>query len=246
MFSKDLQKRKRPFKSSKEARKALFHITLDEIQLGCANHLLSTLIKERPAEVYAIALDLLRDHKLPAGIDKVVEEIARSAARQSLRDLPPRIWNAKMDVKFDDYTHFTSYYLQCSIRLDQFLVTEELIKKTGTEWVWFNSRCGVCPLTTQSIVVPIAALGIKKHPTTWWVEYWEKVVSAIGECPCEDWFKDSRIWSSTLWTLEKECPTCYRRAAEEYPRFNKMVIDITIDIIKGVSIHVSIDLSAKA
>jgi len=225
-----------PFKTSRDARRVLLRMSYDDEALGDIERSLSYLINQSPVEVYAIALDLLRDPRkpLPREIANGMERIARIAGRNSLRDPPLGVWTTGMHIKQDDYIRFTDYHLWCRIRLAQFLATADLIKKTGDEWIWYNTRCGVCPLTPTSIVVPTAALGAGKRPATWWVTYWEKVVALVGECPSEDPFTDGHIWDSTLRGLAKECPTCHETAAKEFPHFKDKLVNMITDIIDGV------------
>ena len=202
-----------------------------------ARHCLSGLMKDSPVEVYAIALDLLRDkhNPLPEGIDEGVKDMARLAARNSLLDPQLGFWNAEMYIKSGDYAWFTGYHRRCSVRLLQFLTTEDLIKVTGSEWIWYNTRCGVCPRATPgnvSVLVPTVK-GNPKYPVTWWVDYWELVISVTGERPCEESFKDEQIWGSTLRTLAGQCPKCYSAAMEEYPRFSRMVVQRITEIVNS-------------
>lgn len=201
-------------------------------------------MKRSPVEVYAVALDLLRYPRktLPETIVQGVEDIARSAARHSLRGPPLGDWTPKMKVKSDDYTQLINYHRQCTLRVLKFVATGDLIKRTGTEWIWHNPRCEACPPTSK---VPVVALGIPKHPTSWWVIFWERVVASIGECPCEELLEDGQIWNSTLQALAKECPTCYQTAVEKYPRFKEKVMQIITDIIDSVSIYLSVGLPVK-
>ena len=222
---------------------------LNEAEIEHVGHLLSVLIEDTPVEVYAIALDLLRDklNPLQKEIDEGVQAIARLAARNSLLDPPLELerWKAEMGIEFRDYAWFASYHHRCGIRLFQFLATEDLIKETGAGWVWYNTNCGVCPPTTaESLVVPVPTVqGILKYPATWWVDYWERIVPFTWEHPCEKSFEDEQIWGSTLRTLAGQCPTCYTVVREEYPRFRDKVVKKITDIIGDVScIRLSTDL----
>jgi len=161
--------------------------------------------------------------------------MARSAARNSLLDPPLGTWTTGMDTKRDDYNRFTTYHFRCTVRLLVFLSTGELVKKTGTDWVWFNTRCGVCPLTSRSIVVPAEVLGTK-YTAMWWVEYWERIVGAVGDSPCEKPFDDEPIWNSTLQALARGCPACHETAAKEFPLFRERLVNMVTKIIEDVRI----------
>ena len=192
---------------------------------------------ENPVEVYGIALDLLRNpHKpLPKGVDTGVEEIARLAARNALRNPLPEMWTTKMNINRNEYDQITSYRLRCSLRLVVFLTSKEVVEKTGSEWIWDGAEYKACALVYK----------MPKHPTTWWVIYWENLVASIGEFPCEELIENDQFWNSTLQPLKEECQECYKTAVEKYPRFKKKVIQIITDIINGVSIHLSADLPVK-
>jgi len=195
-------------------------------------------MKDKPVEVYAIALDLLRapGNILPRDVARGVEDMARSAARNSLLDPPLGIWTTEMNIELDDYNRFTAYHFRCRGRLLVFLVTGDTVKNTGTDWVWFNTRCGVCPLTLKSIVVPIAVLGKGKYPATWWVKYWERIVTSVGDSPCEKPFIDEAIWNTTLHALAKKCPTCHEAAVREFPLFREKLVKMVTKIIENVRI----------
>ncbi|KAF9644829.1 hypothetical protein BDM02DRAFT_3190234 [Thelephora ganbajun] len=240
--TKALSGHQEPFKSCDEARKILWRINWNEAALDSVKYSLSRLMRERPVEVYSIVLDLLRapPQPFPREIARGVEGMARSAARNSLLDPPLGAWTTEVNIRLDDYIRFTTYHLRCGVRLLEFLATEDLIKKTGTEWIWYNTRCGVCPTTAKSIVVPAAALGTAKYPATWWVTYWERVVASVGEFPCEKPFKNERIWDSTLRDLARECPACHKEAAREYPIFRKKLIDLIAEITNGVELEIKL------
>ena len=232
---KGLHWRKTP---SKPARIALPCINRDETGLESARHFLSNYIKERPVEVYAVALGLLRESNkaLPEKFAQGVEDIARSAARNALRNPPPEMWTTKMNINRNDYDQITSYHLQCSLRLVVFLTSKEVVEKTGSEWIWEGTKCKACAPIYK---VPVLTLGVPKHPTAWWGIYWERVVASIGECPCEELIENDQFWNSTLQPLKEECQMCYETAVKNYPRFKKKVIQIITDIINSVSIHLS-------
>ena len=249
--NKVIDKETKPWESNEAVKKALYKIKSDGHALEHAKLLLSKLMDESPVEVYAIALDLLRHPCNPPLLlaDQVVEEIARSAARNSLRS--PRLaeWNDEMIfIESGDYARFTSYHFRCGIRLLAFLATRKLIERTGDEWVWYNTACGVCPLSTGSLKSPgpVLAPVIAKPVATWWGEYWRLIIAATGERPCEETVKSDKFWTPTLQALAKRCPTCHTRATEEYPRFKKKVLEIMTSIINEVRIHLSTDLPTKS
>ena len=189
-------------------------------------------------EAYAVALELLRApcKPLTRGVIKGVEDIVRSLARDSLREPALGTWATEMPIKHDDYTRFTSYHRRCRVRLIEFLATGELIKATGNEWIWYNTECGVCPIVSQSNVMSSATLGIEKYPAAWWVTYWERVVAAAGETPCEGPFEDKNIWGGTLRALKRECPVCHEAAENEFPIFRAKLVNKITEIINGVRI----------
>jgi len=195
-------------------------------------------ITNRPVEAYAVALELLRVpcKALTRGVTKGVEDIVRSIARESLRDPALGTWATEMPIKLDDYMRFTSYHRRCRIRLVEFLATGELIKATGNEWIWYNTKCGVCPIVSQSNVVSSATLGIEKYPAAWWVAYWERVVAAVGETPCEGPFGNQNIWGGTLRALKENCAVCHEAAAREFPSFRGELVKAVTKIIDGVRI----------
>lgn len=199
-------------------------------------------MEERPVEVYAVALGLLRDYRqtLPGTIAKGLEDMARSAARNSLRDPLPS--TAEMNINPDDHARLTRYNRRCRLRLVGSLATGDLIKRTGAEWIRRDAKCEVCPSVSGE---PSAALGITEHPETWRARYWKGITASIGEFPCEESFGNDQIWNSTLQILEKECPRCYKTAEEEYPRFKQKAIQVITEIIDEVSIHLLTGLSAK-
>ena len=98
------------------------------------SHSLSYLLKEKPVEVYAIALDLLRDSRkpLPRVFAKGVEDIAHYAARSSLLDRQLGPWTPETQVKEDDYDRFVDYHLQYRLRLVGSLKSEELIENRSS------------------------------------------------------------------------------------------------------------------
>ena len=225
-----------PFESAGEAREVLSKTSFNELTVEDIKRSLSYLMEERPIETYGIALDILRASDKTRGFFvRDVEDIVRSAARKSLHDpLPP--WSTETDVAFTDYVRLISYHARCAIRLLEFFTTGGFIKKTGTEWVWYNTRCDVCPPTSNKIVVQGEMLE-KARPTMWWAGYWEKIVTSVRDSPCEELVEKQYIWNSTLQALAKDCPTCHEVAEREFPLFKaKLVLEIT-KIINGVRIR---------
>lgn len=209
----------------------------------------SRLPNESPVEAYALALDILRDTRKPLSREfiKDVEDVARSAARSSLLDRQLGTWTHGMQIKKDDYERFIDYHDQCRVRLVASLKTEELIKNTGSHWIWYNTRCGVCPLTPKSYAVPTKNLGTMIRPTTWWVTYLEGTIPCVQDSPCEETFENEHIWQSILQALGKECPTCHRTAAREFPLFKKRLLKIVTEIVDSVrTLFVNRSLSQKA
>jgi len=229
---------KEPLKSTDDFRRALL-MDREEVVLDEIRQTLLRVTNGRSIEAYAVALELIRApcKPLTKGVTKGVEGIVRSIARDSLRDPMLGTWASDMPVKHDDYVRFISYHRRCRIRLIEFLATGELIKATGNEWVWYNTKCGVCPIVPQSSVVSSATLGIEKYPAAWWVTHWEMVVAAAGETPCEGPFEDKNIWGGTLRALRKECPTCHKAAETEFPIFREQLVSLVTKIINGVRIH---------
>ena len=244
LIRNDFRQRRKPFKTGVKARKVLSNINWDENVLERANHLLSDLMRDRPVEVYAVALDLLRDQPkaLPQKITQGVKEIARLAARSSLRNPPLGMWTPETNIEYDDYVRFASYHRKCSVRLLIFLATEVLIQETATEWIWHDAECKMYSPTPSP---PGLTLEAAKHPVAWWTGYWERIVASIGDCPCQDLFENDQIWDSTLPALKMECPTCYETAVKNYPRFKQKVVQIVTGIIDEVSIHFTTYLPAN-
>lgn len=204
----------------------------------------SDCIKERPIEVYADILTLLRGpckfatREFKDGL----EDIARSAARNSLRDFrlarePPK--KAEVNIRYSDYLLFIDYHERCGLRLHQFLGTERLIKETDSaNCVWYNPKCGVCDrLTGENFFVPVPAPRDGNYPATWWVEHWKIVIAAVGARPCEETFAEDPSWASTLQALKIKCPACHKRAKEEYPRFKQKAVEKIANLINGVRGH---------
>ena len=233
---KPLRDNGKPFKTGHKAWRSLRKADYNKVTLERTGHSLSHLRKESPVEIYAFALDLLRGTRepLPRVLTKgAIEGIARSAARDSLLDRQLDTWIPGMQIKKDDYGRFIDYHGQCRVRLVASLATNELIKKTGSHWIWYNTRCGVCRLT-KSYAVPATLLGTWKYPTTWWATYWERTVSCVGDSPCEKAFENEHIWQSTLRDLANECPTCHKTAAREFPLFKKGLLKMVTKIVDSV------------
>ena len=165
-----------------------------------------------------------------------MEGIVRSAARSSLLDRQLDTWTPGMQIKKDDYERFIDYHGQCRVRLVASLLAKEFTTNTGSHWIWYNTRCGVCPLTLKSYVIPTTVLGMGKYPATWWVTYWERTVLCVEDSPCEKTFENEYIWKSILRTLAKECPTCHETAAREFPLFKKRLLRVVTEIVDSVRI----------
>jgi hypothetical protein len=204
---------------------------------------LSYLMVEEPIEVYAIALDLLRASREPLSVEvaKSVETIAREACRRSLLRPALRGWTPKLPIKRDDYRRLSDYSDRCAARLAAFLKSEDLIRNTGDEWIWYNAKCGVCPRARGSMFIPRTALGDDKYPTAWWAEYWEMAVLSANFFPCKKLFMVERAWEPTLWTLARECPTCCKAAAKEYPLFREKLMKEIAKVIASVRTPPSVD-----
>ena len=210
---------------------------------------LSRLLKESPVKVYAIALDLLRDtHKpLPREFTEGVEDIARSAARSSLLDRQLGTWTPGIQIKKDDYERFIDYHGQCRVRLIASLAVEELVKQTGSHWIWYNTRCGVCHSTPKSYDAPTTVPRTGIYPTIWWATYLERTVPCVEDSPCERAFESEHIWKSIMRTLEKECPACHETATREFPLFKKRLLKMTTKIVDSVcTLFVDQPLGQKA
>ena len=141
-----------------------------------------------------------------------------------------------MNLRRDDSRRLSSYRLQCHDRLVQFLATGRLIEKTGTDWVWYNATCGVCPSVPENRVTSYSALWIIKPPALWWAKYWEGVIALVEECPCTKTFKECN-WESTLRFLARKCLRCYQAAVKEYPIFSETAAGVMESLIDGVRIH---------
>ena len=205
--------------------------------------------KESPVKVYAIALDFLRDTRkpLPRDLTKVVKDMARSAARRSLLDRQLDTWTPGTQIKKDDYERFINYHGQCRVRLVASLGTKELIKNTGSHWIWYNTQCGVCSLAPKNYAVPTRELGVVKCPTTWWVTYWENIVPCVEDSPCEKAFENEHIWKSIMRALGKECPTCHETATREFPLFKKRLLKmVTMTVGSVCTLFVDRRLGQKA
>lgn len=247
--SRTFRNLKESFKSSRKARKILLEITYEEITyeedaLEGIKSSLSHLIEEKPAEVYAIAVELLRGHResLPKIITEGVEEIARSAARKSL--CFPLIFGGKTDEMDNgrfEYPQLFYYHFRCKHRLVGILWTESFLKSAGTERFWYNIRCGVCPPAFKDdFVVPHVreVLGITEYPPKWWAEYWTKVVTSVKDDHCWGPLENGSIRNDTLQALARVCPTCYDAAAKGLPLFEDKVLSVINKVIDGVRIFV--------
>ena len=226
------------FKTIDDTRKGLRDVDYSETALEYIIYSLSDLLEESPVQVYAIALNLLRDtpKPLPREFTKGVEDIARHAARSSLlyRQLGP--WTPETDVKKDDYDRFIGYHLQCRLRLVESLRSQELIENTGSDWIWYNIRCGVCRLIPDSFIRN-EALGAGKCPAAWWVTYLERTVSCVADSPCEKAFESEHVWTDLMRDLGEKCPTCYEAACREFPIFKEKMLGIVTKIVNSVCIH---------
>ena len=228
-----------PFKTTDDAREGLRDVDYSKTTLDNITHSLSRLLEENAVEVYAIALGLLRNTRkpLPREFTQGVEDIARYAARNSLLDRQLGPWTPETLVKKDDYDRFVGYHLQCRARLVRSLESKELIGNTGTHWIWYNTRCGVCHPVPNSSIVPNEVLGVGKCPTAWWVTYLERTVSCVADSPCEKAFESDDIWRPLMRTLAKECPTCHEAAVREFPIFKDRLLGMVTEIVNSVRIH---------
>ena len=227
------------FKTRDDARNGLRDVDYRKTTLEHVTHSLSDLLKKKPVQAYAIALELLRDTRkpLPKEFVKGVEDIARSAARRSLLDRQLGPWTPETQVEKDDYDRFVGYRLQCRLRLVRSLRTQELIKNTGSNWIWCSARCGVCRPVPDSFIIPDEALGVGKFPTVWWVTYLERTVPCVTDSPCEKAFDNEHVWKSIMQTLELECPKCHKVAAREFPFFKEKLLGMVTKIVNSVRIH---------
>lgn len=210
----------------------LSNINWDEISHERARRSLLGLIEQRPVEVYTIALRLLHDPRktFPETIARGMEDIARSAARISLRD---NLLVGETNIEKKYYAGLADYRFSCDVRLTCLLVTQEVIDKTGDDWIWHNPSCKDCPPAPKIAVEPKEL----PHPQTWWKNYWQVVVASIRERPCEELFKDDQTWEDAMQKLEEECLTCYGMARKKYDGFKQKIIQITTNVINDVSIH---------
>jgi len=238
---KTLRSLEEPFKSSHEARKVLLKLTSED-DLEDIKFSLSHLMKEKPVEVYAIVVELLRAPRkraLPQVITEGVEEMARLAARKSLPNpLELGGWHDKMNIGSLDYSQLARYHFRCKHRPADIFWTGSFLKSAGTKWVWCNTRCGVCPPAPESFEVRDEVLGITEYPPKWWVEYWKKVLASVKEFPCGGAFEDGSIRNDTLQTLARMCPTCYEAAAKELPLFEGQLLSVVAKVIDGVRVFV--------
>ena len=228
-----------PFKTLDDAREGLRDVDYSRTTLDHIAHSLLHLVEENTVEVYAIALGLLRDIRkpLPREFAKGVEDVARYAARSSLlyRQLGP--WTPETQAKKDDYDRFVGYHLQCRLRLVESLRTQELIENTGSNWIWYNTRCGVCRPISNSPTAPNEEPGAGKHPTTWWVAYLERTIPCIADSPCEKAFESEHVWRPLMEDLAEECPKCHETAAREFPIFKEKLLGMATGIVNNVGIH---------
>ena len=222
-----------------DALKGLRDVDYSKTTLEHITYSLSYLLGENPVQAYAIALELLRDTRKPPSREfaKGVEDIARRAARSSLLDRQLDPWTPEMQVEKDDYDRFVDYRLQCRLRLVGSLRTQELVKNTGSNWVWYNTRCGVCRPIPDSFIILDEVLEVGKCPAAWWVTYLERTVSRVADSPCEKAFESEHVWSDLMEDLEEECPKCHKVAAREFPFFKEKLLGMVTKIVNGVRIH---------
>ena len=163
-----------------------------------------------------------------------MEDIARSAARSSLLDRQLDTWAPGMQIKKEDYERFIDYRDQCRLRLVASLVTEELMKQTGSHWIWYNTECGACHPTPKNYVTTTTVLRTGKYPTTWWATYLERIVPCVEDSPCERALESEHVWKSIMRPLAKECPTCHWTATREFPLFKKRLLKMVTRIVDSV------------
>ena len=114
------------------------------------------------------------------------------------------------------------------------LAVEELMKQTGSHWIWYSTGCRVCHPTPKNHVTPTTVLRTGKYPTTWWVKYLERTIPCVRDLPCERAFESEHIWKSIMQALAKECPTCHGTAAREFPLFKKRLLKMVTKVVDSV------------
>ena len=151
-------------------------------------------------------------------------------------DRQPDPWTPGMHIRKDDYYRFINYNQECREELAVFMVTREFIASTGSRWTWYSARCGACSLTPNGNVLPSKALGVGKHPTTWWATYWGRTITCVGDAPCEEVLEDDHIWKPIMRALAGECPTCHETATSEFPFFREKLLEMVTNIVNNVCI----------
>jgi len=163
--------------------------------------------------------------------------MVRSAARHSLIYPPLGVWTVKMNLGWEDYLNLRAYRRRCGLKLFELLAVGRVVENMGTEWIWYDTKCGVCPFIYEWAVLIYSEYGILKYPAEWWMTYWGKAITLAGETPCEEEVLNREgIWDRVSQELKLKCPTCYEAVQKEYPRFRDELSSKVTKIINNVRI----------
>ena len=181
------------------------------------------LVPVNPWAMYAVLLALGRK-----GCDYNLEEEIRIAARGTVGRPIVRPWGEASLITAADYDRLLMYHSECK---DWFLATqEEVWRKAGTCWPWFNSDCSL----GRTIRVGKRCVRV----TPWFLELRERAKKTLCQELRGEAVEDASLWHSLLEKnreAEKLCSSCARSSALQMPAYAKTLSRLFEEAISQVS-----------
>ena len=181
------------------------------------------LIPVNPWAMYAVLLALGRK-----SCNYNFEEEIRIAARGTLGRPIVRPWDEACLITAADYDRLLVYHSKCR---DTFLgIHEEIWRKAGTRWVWFNPHCS----SGRAIMVGKSYVPV----TQWFLDFLSRAKKTFCKEFREEAIEDVSLWEDLL-DRDREagelCLTCAKSSASRMPAYAKDLARLFGEAISPVS-----------
>ena len=181
------------------------------------------LVPANPWAMYAFLLALGRK-----SCDYNFEEELRIAARGTVGQPVVRPWNEAQLITAGDYDRLLMYHSECKVI---FLGSqEEMWKKAGTRWSWFNGHCS----SGRTIMVGNCYVAV----TQWFLDFRSRAKKAFCKELRGKAIEDVSLWHDLL-DRDREagrvCPSCAKSSALQMPAYAAALSKLSEEAISQVS-----------
>ena len=178
-----------------------------------------------PWAMYAVLLALGR-----RSCNYNLEEEVRIAARGTVGRPIVRPWDEARFITAADYDRLLVYHSECR---NTFLgAQEEIWRKAGTRWPWFNGHCSSASGRT------ITVGGCYVAVTQWFLDFRSRAKKTFCKELRGEAIEDASLWHDLL-DRDREgrklCPSCAKSSALQIPAYAKAISKLSGEAISQVS-----------